>query len=130
VGVITNAYLLGTGNITNAIAVRAATPSRKGTGVMSNAYGVDIQPQMITGVTNAYGVYQEGASGLNYFAGNIGVGKTNPSHPIEAASGAYLSAGGQWISASSRENKKNIKDACCGRGGCGTIRAEAGHIQL
>ncbi|MGD0918352.1 MAG: hypothetical protein ABSB22_18025 [Thermodesulfobacteriota bacterium] len=85
---------------------------------------------MITGVTNAYGVYQEGASGLNYFAGNIGVGKTNPSHPIEAASGAYLSAGGQWISASSRENKKNIKDACCGRGGCGTIRAEAGHIQL
>ena len=110
VGVITNVQLLGTGDITSAIAVRAASPSRKGTGVMSNAYGVNILPQRITGVTNGYGVYQEGASDLNYFAGNIGVGKTNPSNPIEAANGASLSAGGQWIDGSSREYKDNIRD--------------------
>jgi hypothetical protein len=110
VGVIANAYLLGSGNVTNAIAVTAGNPVRSGTGVITNAYGVDIQAQKITGVTNAYGVYQSGASDVNYFAGNIGVGKTNPTNPIEASSGAYLSAGGQWISASSREQKENIKE--------------------
>jgi hypothetical protein len=110
VGVIANAYLLGSGNVTNAIAVTAGNPVRSGTGVITNAYGVDIQAQKITGVTNAYGVYQSGASDVNYFAGNIGVGKTNPTNPIEAASGAHLSAGGRWISASSREQKENIKD--------------------
>jgi hypothetical protein len=34
---------------------------------------------------------------------------TNPQHPIHHASGAKLTAGGQWINASSRENKKDIE---------------------
>jgi hypothetical protein len=43
-------------------------------GTITNAYGVDIYTQKITGVTNGYGVYQRGAADLNYFAGKVGIG--------------------------------------------------------
>ena len=47
---------------------------------------------------------------LNPDAGYVGIGTTNPSHPLQMGSGAYCSAGGVWTNASSREYKKNIKD--------------------
>ena len=40
--------------------------------------------------------------------GNVGIGTARPSHPIEMASGAYVSAGGVWTNSSSREKKANI----------------------
>jgi len=40
--------------------------------------------------------------------GNVGIGMARPSHPIEMASGAYVSAGGVWTNSSSREKKENI----------------------
>ena len=40
--------------------------------------------------------------------GNVGIGMVRPSHPIEMASGAYVSAGGVWTNSSSREKKENI----------------------
>lgn len=40
--------------------------------------------------------------------GNVGIGMARPSHPIEMASGAYVSAGGVWTNSSSRERKENI----------------------
>jgi hypothetical protein len=40
--------------------------------------------------------------------GNVGIGTARPSHPIEMASGAYVSAGGVWTNSSSREKKDNI----------------------
>jgi hypothetical protein len=40
--------------------------------------------------------------------GNVGFGVTRPSHPIEMASGAYVSAGGVWTNSSSRERKEDI----------------------
>jgi len=40
--------------------------------------------------------------------GNVGIGTERPSHPIEMASGAYVSAGGVWTNSSSREKKDNI----------------------
>jgi len=40
--------------------------------------------------------------------GNVGIGMTRPSHPLEMASGAYVSAGGVWTNSSSREKKDNI----------------------
>ena len=43
-------------------------------------------------------------------AGNVGVGVTNPTNPIQAASGALLTAGGVWTNASSRAFKQDIKD--------------------
>ena len=40
--------------------------------------------------------------------GNVGIGTARPSHPLEMASGAYVSAGGVWTNSSSREKKDNI----------------------
>lgn len=41
--------------------------------------------------------------------GNVGFGVARPNHPIEAPSGAYLSAGGVWTNSSSRDRKENIE---------------------
>jgi len=40
--------------------------------------------------------------------GNVGFGMSRPSHPIEMASGAHVSAGGVWTNSSSRTKKENI----------------------
>ena len=40
--------------------------------------------------------------------GNVGFGVTRPTHPIEMASGAYVSAGGVWTNSSSRQRKEAI----------------------
>jgi hypothetical protein len=42
--------------------------------------------------------------------GNIGIGTDTPNYPIQMASGAYVTAGGVWTNASSREYKENISD--------------------
>ena len=41
--------------------------------------------------------------------GNVGMGTTSPSYPLEMKSGAHCTTGGVWTDASSREYKKNIK---------------------
>ena len=41
--------------------------------------------------------------------GNIGFGTDRPMHPLEMASGAYVSAGGVWTNSSSRALKENIE---------------------
>jgi len=62
---------------------------------------------------NAY-VYRGGGQnvygGLNLatVTGNVGIGTTTPSHSLEMGSGAYVSTGGTWVNASSREYKDNI----------------------
>ena len=40
--------------------------------------------------------------------GNVGIGVSRPTHPLEMASGAYVSAGGVWTNRSSRISKENI----------------------
>jgi len=42
--------------------------------------------------------------------GNVGIGVTRPSHPMEMASGAHVSAGGVWTNSSSRAKKENIAE--------------------
>ncbi len=42
--------------------------------------------------------------------GFVGIGITNPSHPLEMGSGAYVSQGGVWTNASSREYKTDIEE--------------------
>ncbi len=41
--------------------------------------------------------------------GNVGIGTSSPSNPLQMASGAYVTAGGIWVDASSREYKDNIE---------------------
>jgi len=40
--------------------------------------------------------------------GNVGIGASRPDHPLEMASGAYVTAGGVWTNRSSRDSKENI----------------------
>ena len=42
--------------------------------------------------------------------GNIGFGLDRPTHPLEMASGAHVTAGGVWTNSSSREKKENISE--------------------
>ena len=41
-------------------------------------------------------------------SGNVGIGTSTPSYPLQMGSGAYVSTGGVWTNASSREYKENI----------------------
>lgn len=40
--------------------------------------------------------------------GNVGVGESRPSHPLQMASGAHVTSGGVWTNSSSRAKKENI----------------------
>lgn len=42
--------------------------------------------------------------------GNVGIGTNRPRHQLEMASGAYVTAGGVWTNASSRDLKENIAE--------------------
>ena len=46
---------------------------------------------------------------LNPNGAYVGIGTSNPSYPLQMRSGAYVSAGGVWTNASSREYKQDIK---------------------
>ncbi|MEM7155039.1 MAG: tail fiber domain-containing protein [Myxococcota bacterium] len=43
-------------------------------------------------------------------AGNVGIGVTGPTHPLQLASGAHVTAGGVFTNASSRVLKQNIRE--------------------
>ncbi|MFA5050726.1 MAG: tail fiber domain-containing protein, partial [Patescibacteria group bacterium] len=47
----------------------------------TNAIGVYIEDN--SGAVNNYGIYQEGSNDKNYFAGNVGIGTTGPTHALE-----------------------------------------------
>jgi len=42
--------------------------------------------------------------------GNVGIGVSRPTHPLEMESGAHASAGGVWTNSSSRNKKENITE--------------------
>ena len=46
---------------------------------------------------------------LNPNGGYVGIRTTNPSYPLQMGSGAYVSTGGVWTNASSREYKTDVK---------------------
>ncbi|GAA3654015.1 tail fiber protein [Flavivirga jejuensis] len=62
-----------TGIVKNAYGVNIDV--QKGNGIVNNGYGVFIK--RVQG-TNTYGIYQQGDTTKNYFAGNVGIGTTTP----------------------------------------------------
>jgi hypothetical protein len=53
-------------------------------------------------------IYGNFSSSILRINGKVGIGRT-PSYPIHTAGGAYVTTGGVWTNASSREYKDNIK---------------------
>jgi len=56
---------------------------------------------------------QEGVAYKNFvlapFGGNVGIGTSSPSYPLQMGSGACVTSGGVWTNASSREYKTDVK---------------------
>lgn len=78
------------GGITNWRSFEARSPSVTGAGTITNAYGIDIPSQKVTGVTNGYGIYQSGANDINYFNGNVGIGTNAPSKKLHVSGDVLL----------------------------------------
>ncbi len=74
----------GSGNVTNVASLLSSPVVRIGSpGNIQNYYGLYLDAQPTSGITNRYGVYQMGVGELNYFAGKIGVGTTNPAFEVD-----------------------------------------------
>ena len=69
---------LSTGVVTNGYGAYILTPIVTAADPITNAYGVYVNGQTITGVTNAYGVYAAGATDANVFMGPVGVATATP----------------------------------------------------
>jgi hypothetical protein len=70
----------------------------------TNNYGVYIGG--IQGATNVYDLYAADVTANNYFAGNVGMGITNPSYPLDV-SGSIRAT--DYLFSSDRRIKKNIQ---------------------
>ena len=79
--------------ITSAYGLVVATPSNSTGGTITNTYGVYVAPQASGIQTNTpFGFYQAGATDLNYFAGNTGIGIT-PTSKFHVWDGSAQTAG-------------------------------------
>jgi hypothetical protein len=81
-------YNMNTGTITNAYAYQAISPTLTGTGTITSAFGLEIDPQKVAGVTTGYGIYQAGSSDFNFFAGNVGIGTSAPDSVLSVSTNA------------------------------------------
>lgn len=86
-GTITSAYgVYGLTDITNASGTMTsayglyADVNNTGSGTITTGYGVYIGD--VSGTTD-YGLYQVGATDVNYFAGDVGIGDTTPSSALD-----------------------------------------------
>jgi hypothetical protein len=93
--------------ITNGYNFHANSPSIVANSYLTNAYGLYIAQQKVTGVTTGYGVYQANSADINHFNGNVGIGTTNPLDKLEingsdraialtVGGGAGNEYGGRW----------------------------------
>jgi hypothetical protein len=96
---VTNAYGVhgnvqgAAGPIINGYAIYAASNNAASGGSITNSYGVYIDNQ---GGTNQWGIYQADSTDTNYFAGNVGIGITNPVAGLDV-SGTIRTASGHLI---------------------------------
>ena len=60
------------------------------------------------GGNRVWSIYN-GSANASFFAANTGFGQPLPAYPIHTGGGAYVTTGGVWTNASSRELKKEIR---------------------
>ncbi len=82
----------GTGAVTSMYALEVAVANNNATGTITNGYAIYLPASVTVGtITNNFGIYQSGTE-KNSFAGNLGLGNSTPSFPLEATattSGTY-----------------------------------------
>jgi hypothetical protein len=122
-GVSSNIGVTGSGNITDLVSLRANSPEifpagNAYTGTITNFYGLRIEDcnigggNVISQITNRYGIFQAGAGERNFFAGNVGIGTQTPTQRLTVSNGTtigtYTTTG--WIHSSDKRLKENISE--------------------
>jgi trimeric autotransporter adhesin len=102
------------GTISSAAAVR--TFINNASGAMTNAYGLYIGTPWDpgSGIVNSWGIYQQGGT-KNYFAGDVGIGITNPTTKLQVAGTIVVGDG---------------SETCSGGNFAGGIRYNGGNLQF
>jgi hypothetical protein len=75
--------ITNTGSITTYRAYESRSPNISGTGTISSAYGLYLEPLSGSNVNAGYGVYQTGTNDLNYFNGKVGIGTNTPLYQLQ-----------------------------------------------
>ncbi len=84
----------GSGTVSNAYGLLVGTPGFSSTGTINTIYGVYIADMKVTGVTTGYGVYQTSSTDLNYFNGKMILGSGAPTTSrVNLASGTTVADG-------------------------------------
>jgi hypothetical protein len=105
IGVEGYATKVSTGNVTRMYGVRARVENWNATGSINYSYGIHSSVNNAVGTTtNAYGVFVDGVEGTNkwsfyandatapsYFAGNVGIGVTNPGYALQVSGDVSVS---------------------------------------
>lgn len=81
-GYSSKAILSNSGTVSSLYNFYASSPVLTSTGTIGTAYGLYINTQSVTGVTTGYGVYQNGSTDINYFAGRIGIHDVSPNFDL------------------------------------------------
>jgi hypothetical protein len=84
-------YNEGTGTITNAYTNYLLLSAGAGNPI-TNAYGLYIGTHKGAGVTNAWGIYQVGASDNNYFNGKVSIGTTATTYNLDVNGDARINS--------------------------------------
>jgi len=92
-GAYSQIQVLASGTITTGRTYHVSSPYIPD-GTISTLYGLYLETQKITGVTDAYGLYQTGTNDKNYFAGNVGLGITSPSSSLAVNGASAFGDGG------------------------------------
>jgi hypothetical protein len=93
-GTVTNLFGLysipekaGTGPVTAMFGLYTRCYNGNATGAVTSCYDIYLDAPTATGViTNTYGIYQADNGSTNYFAGNVGIANTSPSHLLHVGS--------------------------------------------
>lgn len=80
-GVMGEAWATAGGTIDSASGLETNIGTSEGS-TITNGYGVYIN-EILSGVTNKFGLYQAGDGDINYFAGDVGIGTTDPTEKLD-----------------------------------------------